>query len=128
MLCSPRCFGALTISVSMLLGVRAGAQRARAASEERSLSVEQARTREVARAAPGPRPVTPGRVVVEGVGAVTGAFAASVLGLGFFALTRPSCEVDYENPRCGLGAAARGAVFALGSAVFLMPAGTYVTG
>jgi hypothetical protein len=112
----------------MLLGARAGAQSAGRTRETRSLSAEQARTRGLASTAPEPRPATAGRIVTEGVGVVTGALAASVLGFGFFALTQPSCDVDYEHPRCGLDALARGVVLALGSSVLLMPAGTYVAG
>jgi hypothetical protein len=128
MLCSARALGALTISLSMLLGARAGAQSAGRVGETRSLSVEQARTRGVASAAPEPRPVTAGRVVVEGVGAATGAVAALTLGLGFFAMMQPSCDSDYEQDFCGIDAAIGGGVVALGSALLLMPAGTYIAG
>ena len=184
MLCLPRWLGSLTISISVLLCGRAGAQspgntdaqrrgnadeqrrgnadeqrRSNADAQRRSnadaqrrdnadeqrrgnadaqrrdnadeastLPAEQARTRDVARAAEGPRPVTVGRVVVEGVGLVTGAFFGSVLGVAFIGLTSPNCDSERERDFCGTDSLAAGAIFGLGSAILLMPAGTYVAG
>jgi hypothetical protein len=67
-------------------------------------------------------------VVLEGAGALTGAAGALVLGLGFVGLTQPSCDSDGEQDFCGMDAAVGGVVVALGSAVLLMPAGTYIAG
>jgi hypothetical protein len=72
--------------------------------------------------------VTAGRVVVEGVGVVAGAVAALTLGLGYFAMTQPACDSEYEQDFCGVDAAIGGGAVALGSAVLLMPAGTYIAG
>src|SRR5687767_4370188 len=104
MLCLPRCLGASIVLVFVLLGERAGAQSAGRAGETRSLPAEQARTRDVARAEERPRPVTAGRVVIESAGAMTGAFAAAVVGIGFIALTGPSCDSEGERDFCGMDA------------------------
>jgi hypothetical protein len=128
MLRSRRWVGASSISISLLLGAQAAAaQSAAAVRGTRSPSEEQAQTRSVARAAPEPRPVTAGRVVLEGVGAAVGAAGALVPGLIFVGLTQGPCESERDHG-CRPHSARGGAIIALGSAVLLMPAGTYIAG
>jgi hypothetical protein len=135
MLCWRRWVGASSISVSLLLGAQAAAAQSVAAAQSAaavrgtgSPSEEQAQTRSVARAAPEPRPVTAGRVVLEGVGAAVGAASALVPGLIFVGLTQGPCESERDRG-CRIGHSAHGgAIIALGSAVLLMPAGTYIAG
>jgi hypothetical protein len=134
MLRSRRWVGASSISISLLLGAQAAAAQSVAAAQSaaavrgtRSPSEEQAQTRNVARAAPDPRPVTAGRVVLEGVGAAVGAASALVPGLIFVGLTQSPCESERDRG-CRPHALRGGAIVALGSAVLLMPAGTYIAG